>query len=78
MSNVRELLRDGEVLVKFEKRDGTIREMRCTTNELLIPRDKVPHTTHLTVNSEQVRVFDLDKKEWRSFNMGSLLDYQRA
>ena len=78
MSNVRELLRAGEVLVKFEKRDGTIREMRCTTNELLIPRDKVPHTTHLTVNSDQVRVFDLDKKEWRSFNMGSLLDYQRA
>lgn len=77
-NNIRQLLRDREMFVKFEKRDGTIREMRCTTNELLIPNDKMPKQVHLTTNSDQIRVFDLDKKEWRSFNINNLLDFHPA
>lgn len=75
MSDLRNKLAAGPVNVKFEKRDGSIREMRCTTNELLIPRDKEPKNAHITINSDQVRVFDLDKKEWRSFNIQNLLDF---
>lgn len=74
-SNIRQLLSAGPVLVKFEKRDGSIREMLCTTSVLLIPEEKTPKHTHLTVNSDQVRVFDLDLKEWRSFNINNLIDF---
>lgn len=78
MTELREKLAAGEVFVRFEKRDGSIREMRCTTNPLLIPKDKEPKNAHITVNSDQVRVFDLDKQEWRSFNVNSLLDYDKV
>lgn len=77
MTQIRQLLNSSIVNVKFEKRDGSTREMRCTTNPLLIPEGKEPKNIHLTVNSDQVRVFDLDKGEWRSFNMNNLLDYEK-
>lgn len=76
--SLRELLGSTAVNVKFEKRDGSLREMRCTTCEFLIPEEKMPKNTYLTVNSDQVRVFDLDLKEWRSFNINNLLSYEKA
>lgn len=77
MTSIRQLLNNHVVNVRFEKRDGTVREMRCTTNPLLIPDNKEPKNVHLTVNSDQVRVFDLEKNEWRSFNVNNLLDYEK-
>lgn len=77
MMTIRQLLNSGVVNVRFEKRDGSTREMRCTTNPLLIPEGKEPKNVHLTVNSDQVRVFDLEKNEWRSFNVNNLLSYEK-
>jgi len=77
MTELREKLAAGEVFVRFEKRDGSIREMRCTTNPLLIPKDKEPKNAHITVSSDQVRVYDLENKGWRSFNVNSLVSYEK-
>lgn len=62
------LLKDDNksTVVTFKKKDGTIREMRCTRNPKFIPEDQQPKTD--SEGSEtSIRVFDLDKQEWRSF-----------
>lgn len=52
--------------VTFTKKDGTERVMRCTRSPAQIPEDQ--HPKNGTGDSEtSLRVFDLDKNEWRSF-----------
>ncbi len=52
--------------VTFLKKDGTQRVMRCTRSPSQIPEDLQPKNG--TNDSEtSIRVFDLDKNEWRSF-----------
>jgi hypothetical protein len=52
--------------VTFMKKDGTQRVMRCTRSPAQIPEDQ--HPKNGTNDSEtSLRVFDLDKNEWRSF-----------
>ena len=94
---VRGLLTNSEVTVTFTKADGTDREMLCTLDHSRIPvviakpvsttapvdgivreskkpkKDPDPHS---------IRVFDLEKQEWRSFRFERLkkvtatLDFQ--
>jgi hypothetical protein len=60
------------IRVLFTKKDGTEREMRCTLIESKIPVDKQPKTETTSVAGSAVRVFDLDKLEWRSFRWDSV------
>lgn len=62
-------LKKGEVTVKFRKADKTLRVMRCTLQEGVVP----------TVDGraggedrEVVVAYDLDKRAWRSFRMDAL------
>jgi len=79
---VKSLLHVTEVTVEFTKADGTVREMRCTLNP-----DKLPPPPVVTgpvdgivkeskqrkaPDPESIRVFDLDKNEWRSFRFDRL------
>jgi len=79
---VKSLLHVTEVRVEFTKADGSVREMRCTLNP-----DKLPPTPVQTgpvdgivkeskqrkaPDPESIRVFDLDKNEWRSFRFDRL------
>jgi len=76
--NLLEKLRTDEATVKFTKADGTERIMRCTLVESKIPADKRPKSTEAQTTStvgSAVRVFDLDKGEWRSFRLMSLISY---
>jgi hypothetical protein len=66
------------LVVTFEKSDGEIRVMRCTTDLDQIPPSQWPDAK-LTeqVNDEQsttYRVFDLQKQQWRSFRLDSILE----
>ena len=60
------------VTVRFTKKDKTSRVMKCTVNFDRIPKEKQPKDFKLTAmlkliqNHTQVRVYDLDKKDWRS------------
>ena len=79
---VRSLLQKGPITVVFTKADGTDREMLCTLDSERIPQVPVSvlPVDGIVKESKQrkqpdehsIRVFDLDKKEWRSFRFDRL------
>lgn len=58
--------------VTFKKKDGTIRKMRCTRNPSLIPEEFHPKNESVE-SASALRVFDLDKNEWRSFVLENVM-----
>jgi hypothetical protein len=66
------LAEDKEASVKFVKKDGTIRIMKCTLDFTKIPKKDQPKTFNmpkilrLMKNSGIIHVYDLEKKGWRS------------
>lgn len=71
---IKESLQSGQpITVTFTKRDGTLREMLCTTNGQLIPADKHPKTDTHPASEDVQRVFDVDKQMWRSFKWDSVI-----
>ena len=73
-NDILEILRTNNegVRVLFTKKDGTEREMLCTLVESAIPMDKQPKTEGSSTVGPAVRVFDLEKSEWRSFRWDSV------
>ena len=84
---VRGLLTNSEVTVTFTKADGTDRDMLCTLDHSRIPVSIAkPISTTAPVDGivreskkpkkepdpHSIRVFDLDKQEWRSFRFERL------
>lgn len=63
-----------DLCVTFTKKDGTLRDMRCTLSEGRIPTDKQPKNegTATKDSGSAVRVFDTEKQEWRSFRWDSV------
>ena len=66
-----EYLRANIVNVKFEKADGTMRDMMCTLNEKYLPeqKDLEEAIQEKEPNKEVVAVWDLEKEAWRSFRL---------
>lgn len=62
------LLKDNNTstTITFTKKDGSTRIMRCTRNMHLVPEEFHPKES-VTDSGTSIRVFDLDKQEWRSF-----------
>jgi hypothetical protein len=91
---VKGLLANSEITVTFTKADGTDREMLCTLDRNRIPAsvakpiqavDGIVHESkkpRKEPDPHSVRVFDLEKQEWRSFRFDRLkkvtatLDFQ--
>jgi len=66
------ILTERSVTLKFEKKDGSIREMAATLkSDVVVPYEKKTDREK-SVNEDVLPVFDLDKKEWRSFRVGCL------
>jgi len=64
---------EDSVEIKFKKTDGTERIMNCTLKEgIIVPHEKKTEKVK-KVNENVLPVFDLDKKEWRSFRLDSIL-----
>lgn len=66
------LLAERPVELKFEKKDGSIREMKATLKKDLVLEYEKKTDKEKVVNEEVLPVFDLDKQEWRSFRLDSL------
>ena len=64
------LLVQGEVGISFEKKDGTLRDMKCTLKE--VPSYEKKTDTVRKENKDVLSVFDLEKMEWRSFRLDSI------
>jgi WYL_2, Sm-like SH3 beta-barrel fold len=91
---VRGLLQNSEVTVTFTKADGTDRDMLCTLDHSRIPVSVVKPVQSVdgivreskkpkkAPDPHSIRVFDLEKQEWRSFRFERLrkvtavLDFQ--
>lgn len=75
---VRSLLQQQPITVTFIKADGTEREMKCTLNWNHIPAKEHVLESVETLKPRKepdpavMRVYDLDKSEWRSFRMDRL------
>ena len=83
---VKSLLQKSTVTVTFVKADGTDREMLCTLNWDFIPSAAIITPTRAPVDGivkeskkprkepdpHSLRVFDLEKQEWRSFRFDRL------
>jgi hypothetical protein len=79
---IKSLLQKSSITVTFVKADGTDREMLCTLNWDRIPPDAVKAPVDGIVKESKkprkepdphsLRVFDLEKQEWRSFRFDRL------
>ena len=63
--------------INFTKADGTVRIMRATRNFTSIPVSMYPVQDSLpaVVNDNNIKVFDLEQCQWRSFNFDRLNGY---
>ena len=66
------VLAERPVELKFEKKDGSIREMNATLKEDMVIAYEKKTEKDKVVNEEILPVFDIDKQEWRSFRLDSL------
>lgn len=72
---LKEILTVTEATITFTKVDGTERVMKCTleANKLppvVVKEDAKPRKQ--TDNTKALRVFDIEKQEWRSFNIKNI------
>lgn len=64
------MLQYGPAKVTFTKSDGTERVMNCTLEADKLPKVEIKEgATPRKESTSALRVFDLDKKEWRSFTI---------
>lgn len=71
------LLNEGEITVKFTKKNGEERTMRCTKVFDKIPTEfhpKEDSTRKVSETSDAIAVFDVEINQWRSFNVGNVLE----
>jgi len=67
-----DLLSKEVITVHFEKKDGTIRVMKCTRkSDLVVIEEKKTDRTR-AINPDQCVVYDVDIDEWRSFRYDSI------
>lgn len=63
-------LSNNEGVVTFTKKDGSIRNMLCTRNFSVIPKESHPKgDTTRNVSESVVTAWDLEKNAWRSFRV---------
>lgn len=78
IKSFKEALKSGVVNFKFNKKDGTVREAKGTTNSELIPETQLSNRTPRTYtpNPNVVKYFDTEKEGWRSFNEDNFIGFE--
>lgn len=64
------------VAVKFVKADGSTRVMVCTLSDKLVPPEQLSRVAQVDPNQDYLRVWDLEKMEWRSFKYATVQEYK--
>ena len=81
---IKEKLRENILSVKFVKKDGTERKMRCTLRGDMIPVlqestevdiEDIDAAQKRTRSAENLAVWDLEKNAWRSFRYDSIIGF---
>ena len=68
-------LLQGVVDITFEKKDGTLREMKATLSPTLVPVVEKKTETVKPVNDAVMSVYDVEAQGWRSFIVENLKSY---
>lgn len=80
INQLQKLLKETVVDLRFKKVDGTTRNMICTLRTDLLPVLPPPDPDKPVKERKEsdltLRVFDLEKKEFRSFRKDGLIDYK--
>lgn len=74
ISELRDLLTKDIVTVTFTKKDGSVREMLCTTMQEYLPKMGNPCGEIVLIprETETLTVWDLEQNSWRSFRFDSI------
>ena len=73
---LKEQLHNGVVTVRFIKKDGTERVLRCTLQPDLLPQQtNLEEAVSKTPNVNVIAVWDLDNEGWRSFRFDSVIGF---
>ncbi len=74
---LKQMLYDNILSVKFVKKDGTERKMRCTLRGDMIPalQGTQEAAQKRTRSDEALAVWDLEKNAWRSFRFDSIIGF---
>jgi len=74
------LLREQQVIVTFNKKDGDQRIMTCTLNQDLIPENKKPKTKpeddNKKKNENVLAVYEINEEGWRSFTWANVTNIE--
>jgi hypothetical protein len=65
-------LKDVIATVTFEKKDGTLRQMRCTLKESYLPTFVEQEKNGRKENLDVLPVWDIDEGGWRSFRLDTI------
>ena len=68
---IREAARAGVIDVQFTKKDGSLREMRCSLQEQYLP--PLIGEAETKDNPDVLAVWDIEVEGWRSFRIDSVL-----
>lgn len=72
-------LATGVCRVVFTKKDGEVRDMKCTRRNDRIPVDQLPKGDSNTFPNESVMpVYDLNKGAWRSFIVENVTSFEKV
>lgn len=77
----RNAISNGFARITYRKKDGTTRTALATRAAALIPLDKVPNiydSDKIKDNVSAITYFDLDKDEWRSFNVLNFISLDKS
>jgi stalled ribosome rescue protein Dom34 len=70
---INDKLSSGIITIEFYKADDSVRTMRATTKLSLLPDFKSDNPGEVTaIDMNLVKVFDVEKQEWRSFKIDKL------
>lgn len=75
IEELRKLLKSELVTVVFTKKDGTKREMHCTTISDYLP-EVARGIVNMPPKEDIVTVWDLEQNAWRSFMFNSILSIE--
>ena len=75
---IREAARAGIINVQFTKKDGSLRDMRCSLEEKYLPPLMGDSEIVTKDNPEVLAVWDIDSHGWRSFRIDSILIMEPA
>ncbi len=73
---LKKALASGIVRLSFKKKDGTIREMRATTQPSVVQPLIKPTATPRKPNPDVCCLVDVEKNEFRSFRWDSLISWE--